>query len=145
MEIENKYFDLINVLVYDKRIKMSGIISEVSIIKFVTGQAILYYRAFMNKTHSEHMIFVDDIEKGNVVFLLPFGVAYKEKEMELMAEEHEKRIKEFFGDKFREDMIMRISEEERQEELRRWKEMVIGLENWDRKFEAQENKEESDG
>lgn len=57
------------------------------------------------------------------------------KEMEEMAERHTQAIKEFFGDKFREDMIMRISEDERQEQIRKWESLTRGLDNWDFKFD----------
>lgn len=53
-------------------------------------------------------------------------------EMEGMAERQTEKIKAFFGDKFRENMIMRISEEERQEEIRKWEKLTLGLENWER-------------
>lgn len=133
MEIEKKYFNLLWILVHDKRNKMSGIISSLQISRYIGGYGISY-SAFMNR-QNQYTIFVDDIEKGNVVFLLPFGLKYMEKEMEEMAKQHEKAIKDFFGEKFREDMIMRISEDERQEEIRKWDKLTIGLENWYKKME----------
>lgn len=48
-----------------------------------------------------------------------------------MAEIHERAIKEFFGNNFREDMIMRISEDERQKQIKEWEKLTLGLENWD--------------
>lgn len=76
-------------------------------------------------------IFVEDFKKGSVVFLLPFGVKYMEEELEEMAEHHTRCIKEFFGEDFREDMLMRISEDKRQEEIRKIDQIMLGLENWD--------------
>lgn len=144
MQIEDKYFNLIHTFIHDKRTKMNGILSSLAITRYIQGYGISYI-AYMNSQNPNFHIFVEDFEKGNVVFLLPFGVKYMEKEMEETAEQDTKNIKEFFGDKFREDMIMRISEEERQEEIRKWEKLTIGLENWDRKFESQKNKEDSDG
>lgn len=132
MVIDDKYFKLLNVLIYDKRRKMNGILSSLDIMGFANGEYLVSYKAYMSKPHSNVYIFVEDFMKGNVVFLLPFGVNYLVKEMEWLAEQHLAQIKEFFKEDFREDMIMRISEEERREEIRKNEEIIIGLENWDR-------------
>lgn len=134
MEIEEKYLDLLNLLIHDKRNKMNGIISRLEISRLISGFCISY-KAYMTRQYSDRDIFIQDIEKGNVVFLLPFGVKYSVELLEEMAKEDERKIRNFFGDKFREDMIMRISEEERQEEITRWNHMTDGLENWDRRME----------
>lgn len=130
MEIEDRYFKLLNLLIHDKRSGMNGMISGLVISQHF-GELSIYYKAFMNRTYSNKSVFVEDIESGNIVFLLPFGVKYMEKEMEEMAQRHEKQIRDFFGDKFRGDMIIRISEDDRQEEIRKWESLTIGLENWD--------------
>lgn len=131
MVIEDKYFDLLHTLIYDKRRKMSGILSGFEVERQIGGYVLLF-RAYMNSQNADIYIFVEDFEKGNVVFLLPFGVTYMVEEMEGMAERQTEKIKAFFGDKFRENMIMRISEEERQEEIRKWEKLTLGLENWER-------------
>lgn len=131
MLIDEKYFKLLNVLIYDKRTKMNGIISSLDIMQFANGTRLVSYKAFMSKQHSDVHIFVEDFEKGNVVFLLPFGVKYLVKEMEELAAQHLKNIKGFFKESFREDMIMRISEEERKEEIRKSEQFMRALENWD--------------
>lgn len=136
MEIDEKYFKLLNILIYDKRTKMNGIISSIDIMGQICGSYLISYKAYMSKQHSDVYIFVEDFEKGNVVFLLPFGTTYMVKEMEEMAKQHTERIKEFFGENFQEDMIMMIPEDERQEEIRKWENLTIGLENWDRKCEG---------
>lgn len=112
MELDEKYLKLLNLLIYDKRRKMNGMISGILINNYFNGIGISY-QVFFSRVYANSMLFVEDIENGNVVFLLPFGVKYNAELFDKMAEDHEKRIKEFFGDKFREDMIMRISEEER--------------------------------
>ncbi len=140
MVIEDKDFDLLHTLIYDKRRKLSGIISGFEVMRFIEGYGISF-RAYFNPVNADLNIFTGDFENGNVVFLLPFGVTYMVKEMEEMAEQHTEKIKAFFGDKFREDMIMRISEDERQEEIRKWKSLTTGLENWGRYFG---HKKESD-
>lgn len=134
MEIGEKYFKLLNLLIHDKRTGLNGIISELCVsVSF--GGYMIYYRAYMAKTHANDIIFVSEFENGSVVFLQPFAVNYQKELLEEMAERHEKAIKEFFGDKFREDMIMRISEEERQDQIRHYENLTLGLENWDKVME----------
>ncbi len=141
MVIEDKYFDLLHTLIYDKRRKMSGIISGLEVMRFIDEYGISF-RAYFNSINADFYIFTEDFEKGNVVFLLPFGVTYMVKEMEEIAERDTERIKAFFGDKFREDMIMRISEDERQEEIRGWQRLTTGLENWGRHFDRKKESDE---
>lgn len=131
MELEDKYFNLVNLLIYDKRSKMNGMISGILINRYIDGYTILF-QAFMNRIYAYSNIFVEDFEKGNVIFLLPFSVGYNKEILEEMAKRHEQYIREFFGDKFREDMIARISEEDRQEEIKKWQEMCLSFEIWNR-------------
>lgn len=131
MEIEDKRLKLLGLLIRDKRSGMNGIISALTIHNAIGGYFVSY-EAYMSKVYSNRLIFVEDFEKGNIAFLLPFAVNYQKEFMEEMAKTHEAVIKEFFGDKFREDMIIRISEDERQEEIRKWESLTIGLENWDK-------------
>lgn len=133
MELDEKYFKLLNLIIHDKRNKTNGMITDIMISCYF-NTTLISYQAFMNSGYSKVSIFLDDIEKGNIVFLLPYGLNYKAKEMEELSKKYEIRIKEFFGDKFREDMIMRISEDERQDEIRKWRELTLGLKNWDMKF-----------
>lgn len=134
MELDEKYLKLLNLLIYDKRSKLNGIISSIVINNYIAGIGV-HYQVFWNRIYANTSLFIEDIEKGNVVFTLPFSKhEYDKKMFEVMANDHEKRIKEFFGDKFRDDMIIRISEEERQEEIRKWDLLSRGLDNWDSKL-----------
>lgn len=111
MEIEEKYLSLLWLLIHDKRRKMNGILSSIEIMKILSGFTISY-KAYMNNAHDDISIYVEDIEKGNVVFLLPFGTGNTKESMDILSDYYEKKIRNFFGDKFRDDMIVRISEEE---------------------------------
>lgn len=71
MQIEDKYLSILNLLIYDKRTGMNGIISDLRINNYFNG-ILFSYNAFMNRQHSSQYIFVEDFEKGNVVFLLPY-------------------------------------------------------------------------
>lgn len=135
MEIEEKYLNLLGLLIHDKRNNMNGMISSLMIDKYITGYGI-YYQVYTNRVHGYTRLFIDDILKGNVVFLLPFSKGYLDEVFQEMAKDHEAAIKDFFGDDFREDMIVRISEEERQEEIRKWEAIGVALENWDCKCEG---------
>lgn len=131
MVVEDKYLKLLNLLIYDKRNNMNGIITDLLITSYVTGVGISY-SAYFTKICSDRTIFVDDFEKGNIVFLIPFGIDFMVDVMDKMADMHVKAIKDFFGDKFRDDMIIRISEEERKKQIRKSDELILGLENWDK-------------
>lgn len=119
MIIDDKYLGLLGTYIYDKRTKMTGIISDLCVMGMPNGYTV-YYNAYMNAIRSNAMICVEDFESGNVVFLEPFGIVYMEKEMREISEKHRKSIIGFFGEKFREDMIMRISETERQKKIKEW-------------------------
>ncbi len=133
MEIDDKYLGLIHTLIYDKRNKMCGMISELSIMGGIGGYMV-GYTAFMNRLYSKNYIFIEDFEKGNVVFLMPYDLKCYVKESDELKERQRKAIQEFFGDKFRENMIMEISEEERQKEIREWEKRWCGLELWSNKL-----------
>lgn len=133
MQLDEKYLSLLNLLVYDKRSKMDGMISGI-VIRNCLNRVVVSYEMFISRIYANTSLFIEDIEKGNVVFLLPFVLNYQKEMFEKMAEDHEKRIREFFGDKFREDMVMRISEDDRQEEIRKWDNLTKGLEHWDNKL-----------
>ena len=129
MIIDDKYLGLLGTYIYDKRTKMNGILSDLCVMGLPNGYTV-YYNAYMNAIRSNTMIFVEDFEGGNVVFLEPFGIVYMEKEMRKISEKHRKSIIGFFGEKFREDMIVRISERERQEKIKEWEKFTYALKEW---------------
>lgn len=130
MIIEDKYFNILHTIIYDKRCKMAGILSSIQITRYIRSGYGISFCAYMNGLNPNHSIYVEDFEKGNVVFLIPFWKREYDKELDEIGAKNTQKIKDFFGDKFREDMIMRISEEERQEEIRKWEAVTIGFENW---------------
>ncbi len=130
MEIENKYINLLGCLIYDKRTGEEGMLSSISIQRFIGGYGV-YFNAYYNRLNSNRMVFIEDIEKRNIVFLIPFSTNYQKELLGELAQRHKKVIKEFFGDKYREDMIMEIDEEERQKLIRWWENLSLPLENWE--------------
>lgn len=129
MVIDDKYLGLLGTYIYDKRTKMTGIISDLCIMGMPNGYTV-YYNAYMNSIRSDAMICAEDFESGNVVFLEPFGIVYMEKEMKEIAKRHRKSITDFFGDNFREDMIVKISENERQKKIKEWEKYTYALREW---------------
>lgn len=129
MVIDDKYLGLFGTYIYDKRTKMEGMISDLCIMGLPNGYTV-YYNAYMNSIRSNAMICVEDFESGSVVFLEPFGIVYMEKEMKEIAKRHRKAICDFFGEKFREDMIVRISESERQKKIKEWEKFTYALKEW---------------
>lgn len=129
MVIDDKYLGLLGTYIYDKRTKMHGIISDLCVMGLPNGYTV-YYNAYMNSIRSDVMICVEDFESGNVVFLEPFGIVYMEKEMKEIEKRHRKAIVDFFGDKFREGMIVRISESERQKKIKEWERFTYALKEW---------------
>lgn len=126
MVVDDKYLGLLGTYIYDKRTKMQGIISDLCVMGLPNGYT-LYYNAYMNAIRSDVMICVEDFESGNVVFLEPFGIVCMEKEMKEISKRHRKAICDFFGEKFREDMIIRISERERQKKIKEWEKYTYSL------------------
>ena len=59
-----------------------------------------------------------------------FGIVYMEKEMKEISKMHRKAICDFFGEKFREDMIVRISERDRQKKIKEWEKFTYALKEW---------------
>lgn len=50
-----------------------------------------------------------------------------EKEIKEISKRRRKAICDFFGEKFREDMIVRISERERQKKIKEWEKFTYAL------------------
>lgn len=141
MEVEDKYFSLLNLLVYDKRAKECGMICSFCFERLFSG-IWCYYEGFF-RCGQYRSIYIDDIKSGNVVFILPFSVYENDKkDYDKIGEMFTNAVKEFFGDYFREDMIMQINEEERQEEIRYWEKLTRPIDNWDRKLKRDETDKE---
>lgn len=130
MVVDDKYLKLLNKYILDKRTGQCGMISDFCLTYFCAGTFSSYYNAYMSNFHSHVPIFEEDFKTGSVVFLLPFGVKYAEEEMEKLAEQHLRDIKDFFGSDFRDDMVRKIPEAERQGQIRRQDALWLNLENW---------------
>lgn len=124
----DKYLSLAGCYIYDKRTDQCGILSELCIWPLM-GKCYLFYNAYMSKIHANTSIFVEDFTNGSVIFLLPFSDGYLKKEIEEMGQRHNEAIRAFFGDDFREDMIVSIPEKERQEMMRKLSAIETALRN----------------
>lgn len=131
MNIEEKYLKLLHKLIHDKRKNMNGILSSFCINRnFCENGYYWYYLGYVDEIHTDCIFHIEDFISGNVVFLLPFGTRFDE-EYEKIRQQSIKDIKECFGEDFREDMIIRVSEEERQNKIKKSEEILNGLFNWE--------------
>ena len=105
MNIDDKYLKLINKLIYDKKKSICGIIRDLRITYLHTCGYAISYNAIMDNC-TNNMVFVEDFEKGNISFLMPYGEYGGCEDINSI---NEKEIREFFGDKFKDCMISRIS------------------------------------
>lgn len=110
MTIDDKYFLLLGKYIYNKTLDKFGYISSIEIMSCIGGwgiNLITYYDTF----HSRDIALFEDFEKGTLQFTIIT-------DYEPMMEHYLEDIKTVFGDKFSEDMILYISEEERTEKNR---------------------------
>lgn len=132
MNIEEKYLRLLHKLIYDKRKNTHGILSSCCINRsYCKNGYYWYYLGYMDRIHTEYIFHIEDFISGNVVFLLPFGTLWDEEKYEKIRQQDIKDIKECFGEDFREDMIIKISEEERQKKIKEEETKLKGLFNWE--------------
>lgn len=103
--IDDKYIKLLGKHVYNKHLDKFGYISSIEIMDYTGGYGInliVYYDTF----HNHDIIFFEDFEKGIMQFIIIT-------DYESIMDNYLKDIKLAFGDKFSEDMILYISDEER--------------------------------
>lgn len=105
MTLDDKYTLMLGKHIYNKALDKFGYISSIEIMEYIGGYGInliVYYDTF----HHRDIAFLQDFEKGTLQFALIT-------DYEPMIERHLEDIRTIFGDKFSEDMILYISEEER--------------------------------
>ncbi len=135
MEINNRYLLLLNKLIYDPRIKANGMITSIEITPLFSSNGLHYgiwYKVFFDRIHNDSILLVEDIEDKRIKFLLPFNLALDEKDEKEYQEKIIKDLKEYFGDHFSEDIIMRIPEEERQKQIKALDKILNSLHYWDK-------------
>ncbi len=113
MEIDEKYVRLLGKYVYYQRLDKFGYINAIEIINSVGGYFVSL-KAYFGSFDSDINLFFEDFEKGNVKFTIIScdGVPQEINDKEI------EDIKFVFGDKYREDMLMYISDDERRERIR---------------------------
>lgn len=113
LEIDKKYLNVLGIPIYNTGIKQHGILSDLS-IKNVIGGYILKYTAFFSVMYPDMTVFKEDFANGDVKFVLIDSDHgddwYKNHCIE--------SIKAFMDDEFSEDVVMRISEDERSAQIR---------------------------
>lgn len=131
MNINDKDLNLLHKLIHDRRKNKNGIITKLCINKAICNNGYYcYYEASMDRIGGYEIIHIEDFISGNIVFLLPFNTRWDE-EYEEIRQQSIKDIKECFGEDFREDMIIRVSEEERQKKIKEEEKIIRGFLNWE--------------
>lgn len=112
MEIEEKYIKLLGKLVYNKRLDKYGRISSLELSH--SFGSYWHFNVFYDKFDNHSMLLYEDIEKGEVQFALLLdsnGEEYASQKID--------DIKAAIGDKFSDDMIIHMTDDEWKEQL--WK------------------------
>lgn len=112
MEIQEKYTKLLGKRVYNKRLDKYGYISCIRVVSAIGVSLGLF--AFYDSFDSSSMLVIEDFKRGNAQFVfltdeICNGVYSVEKIPD---------IKDALGDKFREDMIIYMSDDEWKEHIR---------------------------
>lgn len=109
MEIEEKYIKILGKYIYNKELDKFGHISS---LELTSGFGMwIQYRVFYDTFDSNHILFFNDFLEGKVKFTIITSVEnpdYKEFERKELED-----IKSAFWDKYSDDMIMYISDDER--------------------------------
>ncbi len=109
LEIINSYLNLLDKYIYNTELDKFGMITDIEISR--TG---IYLKAYYDRIHSSEMVLFEDFEKGKLKFTIITGENVLTKEQnEKYKEKQINDIKQAFGDKFSDDMIMYIEDEER--------------------------------
>ncbi len=109
LEIINSYLNLIDKYIYNTELDKFGMITDIEI-----SGAGVYLKAYYDRIHSSDMVLFEDFEKGKIKFTIITGESILTKEQNKQYQEKEiNEIKQAFGDKFSDEMIMYIDDEER--------------------------------
>lgn len=114
--IEKKYLNLINMAIYDVKKEKHGIISKISINGGFGGCYMILY-AYWDSINSHDIIMFDDFIKGDIKFVLFDDDRRKEGLFKQVQEEEIENIKTVLGDKYTDDVIMWINEEDRKTQM----------------------------
>lgn len=112
MKIEEKYIKLLGKLVYNKRLDKYGRISSLELSH--SFGSYWYFNVFYDKFDNHSILLYEDIEKGEVQFVLLLDSNGEE-----YASQKVDDIKSAIGDKFSDDMIIHMTDDEWKEQM--WK------------------------
>lgn len=110
MQIEDKYIKLFGKCVYNKRLEKYGRISSFEVMSSIGMYSC--FRVYYDKFDDNSILTFDDVEKGEVSFVVITGNWSKDYNLKEIED-----IKFALGDKFTEHMIIHITDDE-------WKEWI---------------------
>lgn len=109
LEIIEKYLKLIDKYIYNTELDKFGMITDIEI----SGVGVSL-KAYYDRIHSSDIVIFEDFVKGKLKFTIITGESVLTKEKNKKYEEKKiNEIKQAFGDKFSDDMIIYIDDEER--------------------------------
>lgn len=109
IEIINNYLNLIEKYIYNTELDKFGMITNIEISKIGVS-----LKAYYDRIHSSEIVLFEDFEKGKLKFTIITGESILTAEQQEKCDETKIReIKQAFGDKFSNDMIMYIDDDER--------------------------------
>lgn len=111
--LEKKYLNLIEKHIYNTKTDKFGMITGIEITSFG-----IQLKAYYDNMDSDSIVFFEDFEKGILKFVIITDTGFPKSVMGNYEKEIVEDVKEFFGDKFTEDMIMYVNEEKRDEKNR---------------------------
>jgi len=114
IEIINSYLNLVDKYIYNTELDKFGIITDIEISKMG-----IYLKAYYDRIHSSEMVLFEDFEKGKLNFIIITGESILTKDQsEQYKEMTINEIKQAFGDKFSDEMITYVDDEERKRKNR---------------------------
>lgn len=111
MEIEEKYIKLLGKLVYNKQLDKYGRISSLELMSSI--RLYLMFNVYYDEFDSHYMLTIEEIDRGDIQFVI-LTEECTEEYCKLVVDD----IKSVLGDKFREDMILCMTEEKWQAWIR---------------------------
>lgn len=114
MEIENKYLNIIGLHIYNTQLDKYGIISNLNISKNADNSFGISYIAFYDSKDNNSTLFYQDFLNNKVKFIL---IEFDYLDNKEYNEHCLESIKEYLGDNFNLNNIIRINEKDRQKKL----------------------------
>lgn len=116
LTIDKKYLNIVDIPIYDTKRELHGILNEVSLLCSWGGICIQYH-AFYNRVNNNDIVFLSDIEKGIIKFVLLNDEKWANGRLKEAQDMQIEAIKDFLGENYKEDCIIWMSDQERKKQM----------------------------